>query len=295
MSNPDRARTARLLLVHALSPVHCGTGQAVGGIDLPIARERPTRIPLAPGSSIKGVLRAADAPGDMHTAVFGPENDNASEHAGGVQFSDANLVFLPVRSVAGTFAWVTSPYMLLRLLRDAAEAGVKLGSAPAAPSAHTRVFTTSKALHATEGKVVFEDLDFKADDSAELRRLAGAVAGHLFPAAEQAFFVDRACLVHDDVMSLLIDTGMEFIARNRIDDETGTVANGALWTEEALPVESVLAGLVVATPVKRPKKEKRDDQQALLDHVAALVDGRAIQIGGNATIGRGLCRMRMVS
>src|SRR5947199_2222222 len=127
--------TTHLVLVHALSPLHPGTGQAVGAIDLPIARERPTGIPLVPGSSIKGALRARSDPQDEMTwAVFGPETALSSEHAGGVQFSDAHLVLLPVRSVAGTYAWVTSPYLLRRLARDAREAGLALPGAVPAPA-----------------------------------------------------------------------------------------------------------------------------------------------------------------
>jgi CRISPR/Cas system CMR subunit Cmr4 (Cas7 group RAMP superfamily) len=34
------------------------------------------------------------------------------------QFADARLLLLPVRSLAGTFAWVTSPYVLRRFARD---------------------------------------------------------------------------------------------------------------------------------------------------------------------------------
>ena len=33
---------AKLLFVHALSPLHAGTGQGVGVVDLPIAREKAT-------------------------------------------------------------------------------------------------------------------------------------------------------------------------------------------------------------------------------------------------------------
>jgi CRISPR-associated protein Cmr4 len=64
----------RLLCLHARSPIHCGTGQAIGGIDLPIAREKPTNVPLVPGSSLKGVLRAlaSDAAAGVHRDVFGP-------------------------------------------------------------------------------------------------------------------------------------------------------------------------------------------------------------------------------
>ena len=48
---------AMLMFVHALTSLHAGTGQGVGVIDLPIARERATDLPLVPGSSLKGCLR----------------------------------------------------------------------------------------------------------------------------------------------------------------------------------------------------------------------------------------------
>src|SRR5216684_3419020 len=111
---------ARLLFVHALSPLHAGTGQGVGVIDLPIAREKSTGIPFLPGSSLKGALRARCS-GKECVQVFGPDTvDVASDsnHASSAQFSDQRLLLLPIRSLAGTFAWVTSPYVLYRLVRD---------------------------------------------------------------------------------------------------------------------------------------------------------------------------------
>ena len=50
---------SRLVFVHAISPLHAGTGQGVGVIDLPVAREKATGLPYFPGSSLKGVLRDA--------------------------------------------------------------------------------------------------------------------------------------------------------------------------------------------------------------------------------------------
>src|SRR4051812_14096906 len=114
--------SVRLLFIHALSPLHAGTGQSIGAIDLAIARDRATGYPYLPGTSIKGSLRgrAEDIKLDANAlkAVFGPDAAKASEHAGGVVFGDANLLLLPVRSLAGTFAWVTSPYLLARFARD---------------------------------------------------------------------------------------------------------------------------------------------------------------------------------
>jgi CRISPR-associated protein Cmr4 len=282
----------RLLLIHALSPVHCGTGQAVGGIDLPIAREKPTNIPLVPGSSIKGVLRAMRATDEtLHRQVFGPDTDKASDNAGSVQLSDANLAFLPVRSLRGTFAWVTSPYILRRLLRDALECGIELGKRP--PDAEEKeALVTGDKLDAS-GKVVFEDLDFTARKDGTLKALATAVADRIFDEADRAFFVERACLVHDDVMALLLQTCTEITTRIKLDPGRKTVdESGALWSEEALPIESVLAGLVLATPVKQ-KDGTMPDANAMLGYLTGLAETGAVQLGGKATVGRGLCRLRL--
>lgn len=283
----------KLLLIHALSPVHCGTGQAIGGIDLPIAREKPTGIPLIPGSSIKGVLRARKATdAKLHRQVFGPDTENASDNAGSVQLSDANLVFLPVRSIRGTFAWVTSPYILRRLARDARECGIALGAMPADPGEKEALVTGEKL--AAKGKVVFEDLDFTAKQSDPLTQLATQVALHLFDEPDRRHFVERACVVHDDVMALLLQICTEITQRIRLDPETKTVADGALWSEEALPVESVLAGLVVVSPVKQ-KDGTDPDAGAMLTYLEGLIEGGAVQLGGKASVGRGLCRMRLAS
>src|SRR5450432_689726 len=109
--------SSRIVFLHAWTPVHSGTGQGVGSIDLPIARERATHLPLVPGSSIKGCLR--DASTSLSTndkiAIFGPDTDNADAHAGALRVGDARLTLLPVRSLTATFVWTTCPFVLLRL------------------------------------------------------------------------------------------------------------------------------------------------------------------------------------
>ena len=110
----------KLMWVHALSALHAGTGQGVGTIDLPIARERSTNLPLVPGSSIKGCLKDTFEDSPEREAVFGKQ-----ESAGLLQVADARLLLLPVRCLGATFMWVTSPYVLRRLRRglEAAEIG----------------------------------------------------------------------------------------------------------------------------------------------------------------------------
>ena len=47
----------KLMTIFSRTPVSVGAGSSVGAIDLPVMRERHTRIPIIPGSSVKGVLR----------------------------------------------------------------------------------------------------------------------------------------------------------------------------------------------------------------------------------------------
>lgn len=291
--------TTCLTLIHAMSPLHAGTGQSVGAIDLPIARERPTGIPLIPGSSIKGALRARSGKDDPLTKdVFGPETTASSEHAGSVQFSDAHLLLLPVRSIRGTFAWVTSPYLIRKFVRGAREAGFKLDQLPGNPKMEACCVLGDTLKISKGGKVVFEDLDFEPEATQEdaLKAFAKALGEALFPEGSadadewRASLTARICLVHDDIMSLLLDTATEVSAHIRLNNETKTVAGGALWYQESLPAESVLAGLAVASDV--PKSRSGREADDLIEHVTTLTKG-LVQLGGKATVGQGTCFVRI--
>ena len=129
-----------VLFVHALTSLHPGSGTALGAVDLPVQRERHTKWPLIPASSIKGVLRDACRPeneGEKNKweAVFGPEKIEAgsdASYAGALSFTDARILAFPVRSLNGVFAWTTCPGVLQRHARDLALAGVN--SVPSPPA-----------------------------------------------------------------------------------------------------------------------------------------------------------------
>lgn len=287
----------RLLFTHALSPLHAGTGQSVGAIDLAIARDRATDLPYCPGSSIKGSIRSRAERGekdggldrDRAWALFGPDTRHASEHAGAVAFGDANLLLLPVRSVAGTFAWVTSPFLLARFVRDAREANiVELPALPTPGALDEGAVTTDTAL--TVGKqVVFEDLDLAPRKSETVDAWAKALGAMLFPddAFWQGHLSGRLCVVHDDVMSFLARHGTAVVARIAIDDETGTVDN--LWHEESLPAETVLVSLLAAGGSRRKGTEMDPDD--VMGALTGLIQGKTVQFGGKASVGRGRCRL----
>lgn len=287
-----------LLTLHTLSPLHCGTGQAVGAIELPIAREKPTHLPIVPGSSLKGVLRAQQEVKGIHLAAFGPETANAGDQAGAVQFGDARLVLLPMRSVAGVFAWTTSPYLLRRFKKDLEAAGrATWKDEITVPTRQECLITDDKTLVTSLSRVVLEDLDFtvRAADMPKAEAVAKALGDAFFPTdtESQAFLNGHLCIVHDDVMGLLLEMGTELQAHVRLDPDTKTVAEGALWHEESLPVESLLASLVLVNPETK-KGGGGASAIEITNHLKGISHQKTIQFGGKASVGKGLCHVGLV-
>lgn len=281
-----------LIFIHALSPLHVGIGHSPGAIDLPIARDKASGFPIVPGSGLKGAMRAHAGVRQREVIrVFGPETTNASDHAGGVHFGDAHLVALPVRSVAGTFAWATSPYLLRRFARDAAESGTHTPTNVPQVQALGQAFTAAarpkiKVGDGNNAPVILEDLDFLAAQDGATSEWASLIAGMVFVEdAWRDFFKDRFLIVHDDIMSYLGRHGIDVTSRNRLENDTKTVADGALWTEESLPTESLLCAFAAIAP--NAGTLPLDGLRGAL----TAFNGETLQLGGNTTVGRGRCRI----
>ena len=279
-----------MTFIHALSPLHAGTGQGVGVIDLPIAREKATELPYLPGSSLKGVLRDV-CDKESRERVFGPDSANADKHAGAAQFSDQRLLALPTRSLMGVFAWITSPFILRRVAREAAMVGIAgpPGTIPEPANMDTCLRTTDTCL-SVRNRVVLEDLDLESQTAPSVDEWSTWLQDRLFDAEDdwRTLFNRRFCIVHNDVMTFLCETATEVVARIRMDEETGIVADGGLWYEEALPAESLLYGLVSV----RPNAKTELSSGEIIDRLRGLTVN-AIQLGGHSGVGRGLCRVRL--
>lgn len=275
--------------LHALSPLHVGIEQGAGVIDMPIAREKTTGLPLVPGSGLKGVLRyeLKDDLADDWEILFGPERvaDHESGFAGALTLGDAHLLCLPVRALMGTFAWATCPFILARYVR---EAKVFLGiAAPQIPvltdeQALITKHSETKLVH--ENKVVLEDLDLNAQEGAA--GWAEHIATAVFPddVEWQKLFKQRFVILPDGILDFLAETATEVRARIKITEETRVVQKGALWYEENLPIETILYGIVAA---ERSRKEKHPlNAEAILEKLPK--GPRCLQLGGNASTGHGL-------
>lgn len=270
--------------IHAITPLHAGVGQGVGVIDLPIARERATNMPYLPGSSLKGALRALSGESERTKPLFGPDTSHASDHAGSVQLSDARLLLFPVRSLRGVFAYATSPFLLNRFLRDARDAQVKgLDISTDGPATDERCLVVAKSPLLHGDRVWLEDLGLRAD--AKLIGQSFATLGQRIGIAD---LDKRICILSDDAMSFLVDTATEVVARIRLDQDKLTVARGGLWYEEALPAETVLTGIA------HTRGNGQFDAKKALEEFRGLVKQHSsMQLGGKATVGRGVCRVSL--
>lgn len=273
--------------LQALSALHIGTGQGVGVVDLPIMRARASNLPIVPGSSLKGVLRDTLTIDDKAlVALFGAKNDKNNDNASfasAIAIGDAHLLLLPIRSFVGTVAFATCPFILQRYQEDLA---IDL----TVPSCQQQALVTEQTKLLFENKIALEDLDIDAKSDPVAQQWAEKIANNVYPDKPewQQALLSRMVILPDDVMSFLADTATEIRTRIRIDENTRTVTNGALWIEENLPSETVLWGLL---GVGMSRSKAYADKNA--DEMAALLPKTEVflQLGGKHTIGRGLCRL----
>jgi CRISPR-associated protein Cmr4 len=324
-SSPSQ-QTAEILFIHAQTGLHPGSGTALGTVDLPIQRERHTQWPVIPGSTLKGILRDAirekvrgnhqpeyetqaeiggtrqvlkrsqrrvanEDDADL-VAVFGPGKvEQDTSHAGALSLTDARILAFPVRSLKGVFAWVTCPAVLERLKRDL-NLGRKDGNAlglPTGPGKDKALCQQNGPLLLDGNKLVLEEFEFeRTGDADPVARWVSqrAVADE----ATQKRLQSHLVILHDDDFTHFVRHATEVVARVGLDYERKTVKTGALFYEEFLPAETLFYSVVLTNASRRDghAKNSGDIMKYLHDNLPPI-----LQIGGDETIGKGLCAVRL--
>ena len=293
------------LFLYAVSPVHMGAGQAIGVIDNPIQRERHTNHPCFAGSGIKGAVRhgfeALGGDKALIERLLGPEARNGDLYAGAVSFGDAQTVALPVRSLRGGYVYATCPQALSRAARL-----LKLVGAPVTWRVPVVVDGECIATNAnllSGGKLHLESFEYTAtteEQADALKVIARDLANRALPKApEYEFFRSK---IESDLV-VLSDTDFAYFSEHamlvephvRINPETGTASDGGLFYTENVPPESILVAPVLASQMRTSRQDEWwEDAQSVLIKIKNLLDGRLMQIGGDATTGRGLVVARFV-
>lgn len=299
------------MFLYCVSPVHMGAGTQLGAIDNPIQRERHTEHPMMAGSGIKGALRHEATvkwrkDKKLVSRVFGPdpETESASDHAGAIALSDAQIVLFPVRSLKQTYVYATCPTALARLQRVLSTAGVQAAAAWKIPTvaADKCVALDDKLL--VKPNLILEAFQFEAvGPGAEkdgLKAIAAWLANDAM-ASEPKYFADKVrnhtVLLHDDRFNYFVRNATVVEPHVRISDETGTADDGGLFYTENLPPESLLVSLAMASK-ERSSGEMTMSAGDVMGMVRSGSDGKAgfdgemLQVGGDATTGRGQVMVR---
>lgn len=286
-----------LLYLYTESPLHAGTGSTTSVIDLPIQRERITGYPHVYGSGVKGALRSqADAPETEKAIVFGPDTDNASDYAGAVSIGEARLVLFPVRSLTGIFAHATCPFILARLMRDLAGAGLNtpdLAESVANVPGDSCLISSEAEQDggvAASNAVVLDEYTFKPETNDGVTQLANWLVEHALPSGPEYDYwrtslAQRLVILPDDAFRDFALYSTRVTTRIRIQKDTKTVQEGALWTQEALPTDALLVSTVLARKARAPEVNLSSGQIQEWMHEALPP---RIQLGGDETTGHGI-------
>jgi CRISPR-associated protein Cmr4 len=226
-------------------------------VDNTIVREPGSGLPKIPGSSVAGVARAYLAikegrylwkDGDKVRSCAGKGGEDGLEHCGEpncavctafgfsrkgtsfqglAMFTDAQVLLFPVASMLGP-QWVTSPRILAAV--DA------LGDDEAGQ--------WEAALRPSSGDYFFWAAEATAPERLNLGWIYLQKAQGQLPAKPRlklrdglraAQAVSRLVMVHDDVLLPVVEDNLEVRTSVSIDPKTGTAAEGALFTAEAIP------------------------------------------------------------
>lgn len=283
------------LLFRAITPIHVGSGQDVGLVDLPVIRERTTGHPFLPGSGIRGALRdrceAKDT--DLTRRLFGEDRESQDLSAGCLSILDAHLLLFPVRSVPGPFVWITCPFLIDRYRRlfhelTGRESGL---AAPETTPGEGEYFGGSDH----KDQMYLEEYPFT--------RGSGTWAWN-------AVLVD----VTSEKVLLLCDTDFLHFARhativrqrNRL-STAKTVLGGNLFSVEMVPAETWFFGFVGATQERvrekegEPAEEKEPSvpmsKETASRQLHKLLTGQEngtethVILGGDESVGLGITKM----
>lgn len=254
MNNPEK------YFGRALDPIHIGTGgYRLGAVDNTIVREPATGIPKIPGTSFAGVIRE-------YATIWKMENDNECKSIsnekekrdcaegkikqyfgdenkqGMLRFYDGQIIFFPVASIQGT-VWITTKELLeywFGELKDEHGKKIKIPDG------------INDKAYVIKGENIKNPLNL----GWVLLKIERGQNGIDVPLPSQlGQWVKRIVMVSDKLFSQIVNDNLEVRTSVRIDPKTGTAAEGALFTYEAIPRGTII-GFEVGIDMRKDGNEE---------------------------------------
>jgi CRISPR-associated protein Cmr4 len=304
----------RLYFLLARSALHVGSGDGAGMIDLPFIREKATGLPVIPGSGVKGVLRDAHERTaesktteiekaaarkdviDLFGSDYRDDPDQSEMQSGMLAIDDAFLLCMPVRSMKGTFAWVTCPFALRRLKRSLGQTEITVPEKEThpkdyrvpQPTRNDNIIATDEILEGNGQRALLEELELISalqddDTQAHYQWAKWLTETAVEDGQWREDLQKRFAIVSDEVFAFLTETATDVRARIRL-GASGAAENKALWYEELMPADTLFWGHWNVMPVKAAR--------LTTDKAAARVLNQPLIVGGKQTVGRGLVDFR---
>jgi CRISPR-associated protein Cmr4 len=322
--NQNTHQVHYLLFIYTETPLHAGSGQGLGAVDLPIQRERVTDYPIVQSSSLKGRLRAqvrasdatkyqkAGADGETEDseelfALFGKADGENKSFAGAIAPGDAHLLLFPVRSLQGVFAWVTSVDVLARFQRDMQAMGFPSmeRSLPDEPE-ENECWAGQKVILKNEDRqdaVTLEEFTYAAKSNGGVVSEIGTwLAKNALPNAETVpeyqywrdNLPDHLVILRREDFRDFARYGTEVRTHIRLQPDTKTVQTGALWTVESLPSDTLLyAPLIISN--SRAEVSQRKNAVEIAQILREVLDNKRTHLGGDETTGQGMVMLHFCS
>ncbi len=272
----------------ALDPIHIGAGgYRLGRVDNTIIRDPATDIPKIPGTAIAGVIRE-------FTILHKMENDDecknkttekekrtcaeekvksyfgTGESKGMLRFYDGQIIFFPVSSIQGT-VWVTTKETLeywFGKLED------NNGEKITIPENNDDKAYALKGIKQNEINLGWLLLEVASTNGSDEKNI-------MLPSSISTS-VKRIVIVSEKLFSHIVNDNLEIRTSVKIDPTTGTAAEGALFTYEAIP-----RGTILGVEVVKDNTREKDDID--IDKVMGAVSSyfKLLGIGGMGTRGFG--------
>lgn len=303
MNNQETIKNL-LVLYRCETPLHIGSGNEMGVVDLPIQREKHTGFPKMEASGLKGGFRAyfERQNSEKVNDFFGSENESEDAKAGGLIFTDGRLLLFPVRAGIDVFRWITCPYVLQRFSRELKRYG-KNNEAGYIDEILKGV-DYEQLNKGTVYKITKEKMKQKKDKPITLGHFSFVTEKlEIEQAKDFISIVERVCnkdvylsqkiqknivLVSDELFSYFTEMNTQIDTRICIGDN-GVVKDGGLFTEESLPEESILYSFIDEWKTK----EKKENDSEVENFCSEVTEKKLqwLQLGGDTTIGKGIVQI----
>jgi len=261
------------IFARALDPIHIGAGgYRLGRVDNTIVRDPATEVPKIPGTSFAGVVKEfytlylteKDGSKDAEERVkqiFGDEN-----RKGKLRFYDGQIIFFPVPSIQGT-VWITTKGICEYWFGEKATVLQKDDDKTNVDKAYVIKKSNSTIELLNLGWILLDVEDVSQDNDLISKKIGG--------------WVSQIVVVSEKLFSHIVNDNLEVRTSVKIDPETGTAAEGALFTYEAIP-----RGTVFGFEIGEEKlRTTNHNDNEIIEAVAPYF--KLLGIGGMGTRGFG--------